>query len=730
MTTSSASESAPLLANRGGTASSSSYDTAVDNIDDTIVHGNKSEKSCNNRIHRGTPPPPLSNSGGSADDVEGGSGGDGGIAKRRDRQLVRDDRMVGRPDNNNTTAKTTKNNRDNKSGSNGNGGGGGPISPIDFFYNSPPSNTSIQRYYQFTASKATPFIALYKRPLETYPDEQQPSAVGNDENVNNNGATTPMPPPNPQSDTTGLLTRSMVLPSHGTDPSGRWILVSVGGRTGWARRSTLYPLLTKPTAATTSTTATTNNNSDNDDDNVDHYAKTGKNGIQQQTPSNNNNTAVMSSSVTPQTQPLHLPPSPTRYGHLESPPTFIPVLQFKVKDAWMGNHIFLCDGKIMLGSDAPLFYVTNALLICGMGVYFGVVLPHLIQHDPSRYQNENDFNNNGYSGGEDINNNSQQEQSNLGLHTTQLWTSHTITIYISIISSLIALYSLWKCATTDPGILPPNSSPIRPSPPSDSIPAGGTIPLGGPLGYRYCTTCNIHRPPRSKHCNSCNCCVSKFDHHCPWVGNCIGERNHRMFFIFLISVSVLTVVVTCSCFRVLSECYLEGVRDEEEEGNMSSVNDGNEFDDDNNQQQYQSSSSSFHYHILLRILSKLPIELAFGLFSLLCAWSITSLTCFHALIITLGQTTNERVRGVYQYGGVVNPADQGCYRNWMGVCCDDVPESRLPNDFSDVVDLKNGRVEQGGEGGAVPIVLEESVWPGWQESRLALLSSPNGKSKK
>lgn len=202
-----------------------------------------------------------------------------------------------------------------------------------------------------------------------------------------------------------------------------------------------------------------------------------------------------------------------------------------------------------------------------------------------------------------------------------------------------------------------------------------------------------------------------------------------MFFIFLISVSVLTVVVSCSCFRVLSECYLEGVREEEEgDGNTSSVNDGNEFDDGFDSAK-QSSSSSFHYHILLRILSKLPIELAFGLFSLLCAWSITSLTCFHALIITLGQTTNERVRGVYQYGGVVNPADQGCYRNWMGVCCNDVPESRLPNDFSDVVDLKNGRcVDEGGE--EVPIILEESVWPGWQESRLALLSSPNGKSKK
>ena len=123
----------------------------------------------------------------------------------------------------------------------------GPITPIDYYYNSSPANKTIQRYYRFTASKATPFIALYKRPLETYPDELLTNNNGNG-NINSNA-------PNPQSDTTGLLTRSMVLPSHGTDPSGRWILVSVGGRTGWARRSLLFPLLT--------------NADDNDDGNDD-----------------------------------------------------------------------------------------------------------------------------------------------------------------------------------------------------------------------------------------------------------------------------------------------------------------------------------------------------------------------------------------------------------------------------------------------------------------------------
>eukprot|EP00957_Ditylum_brightwellii_P070146 5328282-Ditylum_brightwellii.AAC.1 len=86
---------------------------------------------------------------------------------------------------------------------------------------------------------------------------------------------------------------------------------------------------------------------------------------------------------------------------------------------------------------------------------------------------------------------------------------------------------------------------------------------------------------------------------------------------------------------------------------------GNGTNSDNNSTLPQSLLHQFHYHIALQILSKQPIELAFGLFGLLCAWSITSLTCFHALIITLGQTTNEQVRGVYQYGGVMNPANRG-----------------------------------------------------------------------
>lgn len=431
----------------------------------------------------------------------------------------------------------------------------------EFFFSK--ENPSIQRYYRFESSNITPIAALYKRP----------------------GVNTGV---------TGVLRRSAVVPSHGTFGDD-YILVSVGGRSGWALRKSV----------------------------------------------------------------------------------FRPAETFRAREAWMGNHAFLCGGKFMLGSDAPSLALSISLIVAGTLLQVLDVLPTLDKSFATEISGER-------------------------ILPPNVWIlSNSNLMYgISISLCIATLAALLAAALTDPGIIPSVSSPIKATPPTNEF--GLVVPLGGPNGYRYCSTCNIFRPPRSKHCNSCNVCVSVFDHHCPWTGtfckpcdctlshsflivtgNCIGERNHGLFVVFLTFVSLLTIDTTISSFLVVIANYRKAILSLTPPPESLLDHVVSEYDETLSTpvREYENT-----VHILWRVMRDMPVTVLFGLFTGLCAWSLVSLLVYHFRIISIGQTTNERVRGVFMNYGE-NPHDLGCRTNWMNCCrtCCHPPPSRLPKDFSAII---------------------------------------------
>ena len=73
-----------------------------------------------------------------------------------------------------------------------------------------------------------------------------------------------------------------------------------------------------------------------------------------------------------------------------------------------------------------------------------------------------------------------------------------------------------------------------------------------------CPDCQTIRTHRSRHCSICNRCVERFDHHCPWVNNCVGTKNHGVFMSFLVSVSVLLMLVIATVSRIMHIEFSDG----------------------------------------------------------------------------------------------------------------------------------------------------------------------------
>ncbi|GMI45291.1 hypothetical protein TrCOL_g13317 [Triparma columacea] len=283
-----------------------------------------------------------------------------------------------------------------------------------------------------------------------------------------------------------------------------------------------------------------------------------------------------------------------------------------------GRNYFFCNGKIMTGPDLPTFRMSNLLILVPSVIWFAVVFPKLD-----------------------------------GRGTKALWLIANACAFIS------SFTFLWLTATTDPGIIPrrePHEELLVPEPVAQSLNMKKESPdicddhplsdKTSPAGWKYCNTCKVYRPPRSKHCSFCDNCVDRFDHHCPWTSTCIGRRNYKYFTAFVWSCTLLCVFIFVSSFMLLKQ-EMDLATDCDEDNVVEPTDGIDKFID---------------------AVAKYPVALGLMVFTFFAFWSVFGLSAFHSILICVGETTNENLRGVYQ-GQEGSKMKKEWDRGGCGNCC-------------------------------------------------------------
>ncbi|XP_031718385.1 palmitoyltransferase ZDHHC9 isoform X1 [Anarrhichthys ocellatus] len=267
-----------------------------------------------------------------------------------------------------------------------------------------------------------------------------------------------------------------------------------------------------------------------------------------------------------------------------------------------GKNTFCCDGRVMMARQKGVFYLTLFLIMGTCALFFAFECPYLAVH-----------------------------------------LSPAIPVFAALIF-LFVIAMLLRTSFSDPGVLPRALPEEATFIEMEIEAANGNVPAGQRppprirnvqinnqiVKLKYCYTCKIFRPPRASHCSICDNCVDRFDHHCPWVGNCVGKRNYRYFYMFTLSLSLLTIYIfTFDIVHVV----------------MRSVDNG-----------------------FLNTLKETPGTVLEVLVCFFTLWSVVGLTGFHTYLISLNQTTNEDIKGSWSgKNRVQNPYS---HKNLIKNCCE------------------------------------------------------------
>lgn len=296
-----------------------------------------------------------------------------------------------------------------------------------------------------------------------------------------------------------------------------------------------------------------------------------------------------------------------------------------------GNNRIFCNGKIVTSYDYYFLFVTGFLFLFPLSL-----LTYLVFKEISSV-----------------------------LSLTYIIFLYTIPI--------IPIFFGLKTAFTDPGILPRKThtkeqlkreletgyTDLDPStltrlvvhPDYPNLVVGKDVEIDGRMYYyKYCSTCELFRPPKASHCAHCNNCVEEFDHHCPWVSNCIGKRNFRYFMYFILFTASICLLYGFTFFYFLSFKFknnnIEGVREKS------------------------------------MLLMNNFISAFMCLYTFAFGFLLTAMFIYYLYVISIGMTSSERIK---LSRGSTKPASlkeqTSCINNFKKTFCQPIPKPQIKWDL-------------------------------------------------